>query len=94
MEWIYAVALILEIILLTICMVTSIIEASDPESKAFERVKPYVFLATLTIFPIVIHFFGMMIDLTLVWEIIKEIPNMFVEMITGVFSMMFGCAAP
>lgn len=94
MEWMYAAGLILEIILLAICVVTTVIEACDPESKAFEKVRIYVFLATLTIFPIIMHFFGLMFDLSLVWEFVKEIPNMFVEMIASVLDIVLGCLAP
>ena len=93
MEWAYVIVLSLEIILLAVCAVTTIIEAIDPASKAFEKVRIYVFVATLTLFPVVIHFFGLLCNFALIWEMVSEIPNVIMKMVMDILHIMIGCAA-
>ena len=88
MDFVYATILVLEVILLTVCVVCEIMEAIYPESKAFEKVRIFVFLATIPVFPVIFHFFGFFIDYSMIWEFIKDIPSFIIESL----DMLKGCS--
>ena len=89
MDFVYAAILVIEVILLIICVVCEITEAIYPETKAFEKVRLFVFLATIPIFPVIFHFFGFFIDYSMLWEFIKDFPRFIIESLFGMFN---GCS--
>ena len=83
----YALILVIEVFLLGVCVVCEIMEVINPKTRAFEKVRVFVFLATIPIFPVLFHFFGMFIDFSIFLEFIKDVP----ELISGMFDMFRGC---
>ena len=85
--WICVATLIIEVVLLCVCIVCEIMEAIYPETQAFEKVRIFVFLATLLIFPIILQFFGLFFDFSIIWDFIKDFPRFIISM----FDMFRGC---
>jgi hypothetical protein len=90
LEFGYAICTILMFLLLIICMAAEIADAFNPKLKLMDTIRPIVFAATLAMFPLIIHFFGLFIDYSWIKEFIADIPDLWRDML----SMFMGCPYP
>ena len=89
-EFGYTICTILMFVLLIVCMVAEIVDAFNPKMHVMDTIRPIVFAATLAMMPVIFHFFGLFIDYDYLWAFLKDIPELFGEML----NMFRGCVLP